>query len=277
MAQFDAGQLNQVRFLLSDVDDTLTSDGRILPETLAMIYQLEAAQIRVIPITGACAGWCDHLARAWPVSAVIGENGAFFMRRTDSGFERIDWTPETQMRDDQTDVKAVIETRILPVYPGLALAADQSYRLADVAIDIGQDAKLDRSQVVEIIERLHERGINARASSIHINAWRGSFSKYAMAVKLLHELYGLSGAQLQQQVAFVGDSANDESMFEGLSCTFGVANIAKALPYMKHRPAEVLSQPMGAGFVELGERLLAARYQTASHQEARDQDEGPVS
>ncbi len=95
-----------------------------------------------------------------------------------------------------------------------------------------------------------------------------------MAVKLLHELYGLDEAQLQEQVAFVGDSANDETMFEGLVCTFGVANIAKALPVMQHRPAEVLSQPMGAGFVELGERLLAAQADT---QMISDQEEGPVS
>lgn len=259
MSQFDAEQLNRIRFLLTDVDDTLTSDGRILPDTLAMIYRLEEAGIHLIPITGACAGWCDHMARAWPVSAVIGENGAFFMRRSDKGFERCDWTPEAQMRSDQAEVKALIESVILPTYPGLSLAADQPFRLADVAVDIGQDASLDQTQVAEIIERLHQHGINARASSIHINAWRGGFSKYAMAVKLLHELYGLSGVSLQEQVAFVGDSANDETMFEGLSCTFGVANIAKALPYMKHRPAEVLSQPMGAGFVELGERLLTAR------------------
>ncbi|WP_432696616.1 HAD-IIB family hydrolase [Marinobacterium sp. YM272] len=256
---FDSQRLSRISVLLSDVDDTLTSSGRLLPDTLAMIYRLEEAGIKVIPITGACAGWCDHMARAWPVSAVIGENGAFYMRRTDNGFERSDWTPQAQMRADQAEVKTVVESLILPEFPGLALAADQPYRLADVAIDIGQDGRLDQQQVADIIERLHRRGINARASSIHINAWRGSFSKYAMAVRLLEDLYGLSGTPLQEQVAFVGDSANDETLFEGLSCTFGVANIARALAYMQHRPLEVLSRPMGAGFVELGERLLAAR------------------
>src|SRR5580765_245362 len=71
---------NAVRGVLTDIDDTLTTRGRLTSQAYAALERLSAAGKLVIPITGRPAGWCDHIARMWPVDAVVGENGAFTMR-----------------------------------------------------------------------------------------------------------------------------------------------------------------------------------------------------
>ena len=69
-----------VRGVLADIDDTITTHGHLTPEAYHALARLRAAGKLVIPITGRPAGWCDHIARMWPVDAVVGENGALFMR-----------------------------------------------------------------------------------------------------------------------------------------------------------------------------------------------------
>ena len=64
--------------VFSDIDDTLTTDGQLVPQAYVALDTLRRAGLRVILITGRPAGWCDHIARMWPVDAVIGENGAFY-------------------------------------------------------------------------------------------------------------------------------------------------------------------------------------------------------
>src|SRR6266536_6154077 len=69
-----------IRGVLTDIDDTLSTGGRVSAEAYAAMERLRRAGLLVIPITGRPAGWCDHIARMWPVDAVVGENGAFWMR-----------------------------------------------------------------------------------------------------------------------------------------------------------------------------------------------------
>ncbi|MFP3416087.1 HAD hydrolase family protein, partial [Bacillus sp. SIMBA_074] len=72
--------------MLTDVDDTLTWQGRLPPEALIALAELERAGVKVVAVTGACAGWCDQMAKMWPLHGVIGENGAFWMRKDTTGF-----------------------------------------------------------------------------------------------------------------------------------------------------------------------------------------------
>ncbi|MBR9882700.1 MAG: HAD-IIB family hydrolase [Oceanospirillales bacterium] len=261
MSVINQASLSAIRYLLTDVDDTLTTDGQLLPETLTAIYHLHEAGVQVIPVTGACAGWCDHMVRAWPVSAVIGESGAFYkIYRSEKRLMHIGWYDDAELRRRQAEVIDVIKRELMPHYQDLRFAQDQVYRVADVALDIGQDREpLPQQQIRELLRLLTQCSVQARASSIHINAWRGDFGKFPMALRLLRNEFNLDDEQILNQVAFVGDSANDESMFAGLKYTFGVANIAQWLTDMRHHPAVLLEQPRGLGFVELADRLLEAR------------------
>src|SRR4051812_18334202 len=60
-----------------DIDDTLSTEGQLTADAYEALWRLKAAGHAVVPITGRPAGWCDHIARFWPVDAVVGENGAF--------------------------------------------------------------------------------------------------------------------------------------------------------------------------------------------------------
>src|SRR5215207_8211871 len=77
-----------MRGVLADIDDTITTHGHLTAEAYAALARLRAAGKRVVPITGRPAGWCDHIARMWPVDAVVGENGAFWFRN-DRGARRL--------------------------------------------------------------------------------------------------------------------------------------------------------------------------------------------
>ncbi|MDR5897845.1 HAD-IIB family hydrolase [Halomonas vilamensis] len=255
-----ANHLTSIRYLLTDVDDTLTTDGQLLPETLSALYRLNDAGIEVIPVTGACAGWCDQMIRLWPVPAVIGENGAFYFERDRTGkVEYHSWdTPEVRFASQQR-LLSIAEDAMARV-PALRLAKDQSYRLSDVALDHGQDVHgISAVDIDRTLATFHKAGANARASSIHINAWFGDYSKQAMTHRLLQYKYDLNELSIQRHVAFVGDSPNDESLFAYLTHTFGVANIGRWLDRMTHHPRYLLAQSGGVGFNELATLLLQAQ------------------
>ena len=62
--------------VFTDIDDTLTTDGAITPDALRALGKLKAAGLQVIPITGRPVGWSEPFALAWPVDAIVAENGA---------------------------------------------------------------------------------------------------------------------------------------------------------------------------------------------------------
>ena len=78
--QFPENLKSQIAYVLTDIDDTLTNNGRLPAVAFTAMERLKDAGIKTIPITGRPAGWCDHIARMWPVDGVVGENGAFYFR-----------------------------------------------------------------------------------------------------------------------------------------------------------------------------------------------------
>ncbi|MEZ9265284.1 HAD-IIB family hydrolase [Vibrio splendidus] len=247
-----------INWVLTDVDDTLTWQGSLPPETLIALQKLRDNGIKVVAVTGACAGWCDHIAQLWPVDAVLGENGAFLLEKQDGALQLSSETPLEQVRKNQAKLKQEVEA-ILLSYPDLSLTLDQSYRLCEVAIDIGQNRKpVDPETVQAVLERIHALGAHATASSIHINAWYGEHSKKNAVHRFLTNK-GLSLEQIHNQACYVGDSMNDQQMFESLPLTVGVANIKHYWDKLDHHPSKVMSQPGGYGFAEVVDALLAVK------------------
>ncbi|MBB1462570.1 MULTISPECIES: HAD-IIB family hydrolase [Vibrio] len=247
-----------INWVLTDVDDTLTWQGSLPPETLIALQKLRDNGIKVVAVTGACAGWCDHIAQLWPVDAVLGENGAFLLEKQDGALQLSSETPLEQVRKNQAKLKQEVEA-ILLSYPDLSLTLDQSYRLCEVAIDIGQNRKpVDPETVQAVLERIHALGAHATASSIHINAWYGEHSKKNAVHRFLTNK-GLSLEQIHNQACYVGDSMNDQQMFESLPLTVGVANIKHYWDKLDHHPSKVMSQPGGYGFAEFVDALLAVK------------------
>jgi len=250
-------QLSGIKYVLSDVDDTITSQGQLRPDTYLAIHQLVAAGIVFIPITGGCAGWCDSFARLWPCAAVIGENGGLYIKKMkDSSLNYQFWHSENTRINNQKQLLALAQLAIETV-PQVTLAKDQAYRLVDVAIDYNQDNKgITPQQVAQVLEVFHSAGACANASSIHVNAWFGDYNKKTMAQKFLAQEYQLNTAQMREQVLFIGDSLNDESMFEFFPNSVGVANIAPSLAALKHHPTWMTDKPHGSGFNQMVAALL---------------------
>lgn len=244
-----------LRFLFTDVDDTLTTDGRLLPETYQALWDLADAGIAIIPVTGGCAGWCDQILRTWPVHAVIGEGGAFYAGR-EAGPKTVwhYWRSRTEHARDQADILRTVAQLELPFE--IRLAGDQSFRHVDVAIDYNQEARLSPSETGKVREALERAGFSVKQSSIHINVWQGDFDKCAMARRYLRLEHQLSEADMQRQAFFIGDAPNDESMFAFFPRNAAVANIAPHLAQMRAHPAAVTDQRSGLGFNELARHWL---------------------
>ncbi len=256
-----AGVCRELGYLFSDLDDTLTAKGLLPAESYAMVWRLHRAGIRVVVVTGRPAGWCDHLARMWPVDGVVGENGAFFFAydRHRRKMQRQYLLSAAERAEGQRRLARVRE-RVLFEVPGCAVAADQPYRIADLAVDFCEDvAPLPMEQVRRIAEIAREEGATAKISSIHVNCWYGDFDKVACVRFYLRERGGLSWEEARGRTLFVGDSPNDAPMFRGVDHSVGVANLARFLDDMEHLPRYLTAAEAAAGFCEAGEVILSRR------------------
>ena len=237
--------------LFTDVDETLTWEGRLPPEAFSALVALQAAGITVVPVTGACAGWCDCMIRTWPINSIIGENGSFFIDRDEDGkLTHTYAVPETERKSSWQRLQQ-LQRDVLKKFPEAHETADQSFRKTDIAFDIGQDHKVDRKRAALIQQYCTSSGFTAKMSSIHINVWLGNYTKSSMALKWL-EAHDVD----RQQTVFVGDSPNDESMFSNFSVTIGVANILPYVAELDTPPTFITSLPGGFGFNELSDSLL---------------------
>src|SRR2546430_5801213 len=205
-----------MRGVLTDIDDTLSTAGRIGAAAYTAMERLRAAGLLVVPVTGRPAGWCDHIARAWPVDAVVGEIGALYMIHDDRARKLIKRyaVGDADRQAARTRLMAVGE-HIVRTEPGCAFASDQPHREADLAIDYCEDvAPLSREAVDRIAAVMRAEGITAKVSSIHVNGWFGAYDKLTMTRLLLREEFGLDLDARRAEFIFVGDSPNDAPMFE---------------------------------------------------------------
>ena len=248
-----------IRGVLTDIDETLSTHGRITSDAYAALERLRAAGKLVIPITGRPAGWCDHIARMWPVDAVVGENGAFYMHHDDANHHLVKlFVASTAERAANRARLAAIGEKILHAVPGAALASDQLYREMDLAIDFCEDVPpLPRADVDRIVALMEGEGMTAKVSSIHVNGWFGNYDKLAMTRMLLAEVFAVDLDAQRDTFVFVGDSPNDAPMFAFFPNSVGVANVRPFLDRIATPPEYITQSEAGAGFVELTELLLS--------------------
>jgi len=257
--RFPADVKKNIAYVLTDIDDTLTNQGRLRAVVFTALEQLQDAGIRIIPITGRPAGWCDHIARMWPVDGLVGENGAFYFRydarrrRMVRRYAR----SESQRRADRQRLEG-IRQEILKQVPGCRVAADQAYREADLAIDYCEDVPPLPPEDVDAIVRCFEAaGARAKISSIHVNGWFGDYDKLTMTRLLFEEVFDRRLDEIRHHVIFIGDSPNDSPMFAYFPNAVGVANVLRFKGRMDHYPAWVTKAKGGNGFAEMVAGLLA--------------------
>lgn len=249
-----------LRGVLCDIDDTLTTSGRFTAAAYAAMERLQQAGLLVIPVTGRPAGWCDHIARMWPVDAVVGENGAFYFRYDHARHRMLRcFVDDDATRTANRSRLAAIGKEILAAVPGAAIATDQGYRECDLAIDFCEDVKrLPQQAVDRIVALMESHGLTAKVSSIHVNGWFGTYDKLTMTKTLMRECFDIRLETARNTHVFVGDSPNDAPMFAYFPYAIGVANIRDFSGRLAHAPAFVTVQRGGAGFEEAADAILAA-------------------
>ena len=231
-------------------------EGKLTAQTYSSLERLKGAGLRVVPVTGRPAGWCDHIARMWPVDAVVGENGAFYFGFFDGKLVKR-YHDDSEIRAKNRAHMESIAARIVGTVPGCALASDQPYREADLAIDYCEDvAPLPLEAARRIAALMEEAGLTAKISSIHVNGWFGRYDKLAMARTLFRERFGVDLGRANREIVFVGDSPNDAPMFAFFENSVGVANVQRFASLLSHEPKYVTQAASGAGFAELAAHLL---------------------
>lgn len=258
IAQISSEVARTIQGVFMDIDDTLTVDGKLVPDAYAALWALKNAGLRVVPVTGRPAGWCDQIARQWPVNGVIGENGAlaFFEQ---GGRLRHTYHPAVAAPNARARWNAVRDA-ILKSVPGSRVARDQPYRMFDLAIDFAEEPPDLGLEAARAIQRIFEdHGAEAKISSIHVNGWWGRYDKLAMACRMAKEWWRTEPQALARHYLFCGDSPNDEPMFGFFDQAVGVANVAAFADVLKTPPRFITAGVGGYGFAEMVEVLLQRR------------------
>lgn len=258
-----AAQRRDIIGVFTDIDDTLTTAGAITPDALQALGELKAAGLHLIAITGRPVGWSSPFALSWPVDAIVAENGAVALVRQPVQDGRAQ--PSKRYQQDEATRRANCERlqqvsrRIAREVPGALISRDSPGRETDMAIDHSEFAQLAAQDVARVVALMESEGMTATVSSIHINGWFGAHNKLAGARWIVRELFGRDLAAEMDRWVYVGDSTNDQLMFEAFQHSVGVANIRRFEAQLSHRPRYITGGERGAGFAEVAAALLEAR------------------
>lgn len=274
--------------VFTDIDDTLTTDGAITADALQALHDLKAFGLHVIAITGRPVGWSEPFAQRWPVDSIVAENGAVALLRercdtaaampapretrleapsfnNKKGLQPNEYGRKQLSKLYQQDAATratnyahmqTVAQRVVREVPLAQISQDSPGRETDIAIDHSEFAQLPPEQIAHAVRIMHSEGLHATVSSIHINGWIGEHNKLQSARWIVHQLWGRDLDAEMDRWAFIGDSTNDQLMFEAFAHSAGVANIARFTPQLAHLPRYVTQGARGAGFAEFVRILL---------------------
>jgi len=259
LSNLNSDQTKALKGVLTDIDDTLTTEGAITPDALQALHELKEAGLRVIAITGRPVGWSEPFAQVWPLDAIVAENGAVALIPEADGRLRRCYQQDEALRQQQFQRMQAVLQDIEATVPGARRATDSAGRETDIAIDHSEFTELPPQAIEQVVARMRAAGMNATVSSIHINGWYGPHNKLEGARWILRELWGCPLDEELDRWVYVGDSTNDQLMFQHFPLSVGVANVRRFVPQLQHLPRYITPSERGAGFAELAQVLLAAR------------------
>lgn len=259
LTRWDAEARGALVGVFTDIDDTLTTDGAITPDALAALAALKQAGLRVAAITGRPVGWSVPFVTAWPVDAIVAENGAVaLLPQADGRIEKRYLQDAATRAANYARMQAVLQ-RIEREIPGALRATDSPGRETDIAIDHSEFQHLSEAQIAAVVALMQREGMRATVSSIHINGWYGDHNKLVGARWIVRELWDRDLDREMDRWAYVGDSTNDQLMFKAFAHSIGVANVARFVPQLADLPHYVTAGERGAGFAEVASAILGAR------------------
>jgi hydroxymethylpyrimidine pyrophosphatase-like HAD family hydrolase len=260
LAALTAEDVAPLAGVVFDLDDTLLDHGHLTEAAYSALFRMKEAGFRLIGSTGRPYGWADLLGRQWPVDAMVAENGAAALVRTEDGGHRALLAPCGGRREDLLALAGDLIER----FPSARITEDNGARVADVTIDIGERCRVPAADIQAMHAIARARGIVTVASSVHFHLSWETPDKAAGTVRVLGEAFGEDATAARRRYAFIGDSGNDATAFAGFRLTFGVANVRSSGATLTLMPRFVAPSAMGRGFVEIAAALVERRRATSA-------------
>ena len=273
LAEWPIEQRRNIIGVFTDIDDTLTTHGAISADALQALVDLKNAGLHVIPITGRPVGWGESFARTWPVDALVAENGgvAWMVKKNAENSNKIGIKPayllpkmllkvyqnSALIRAENSVRMAKIANLVTSQIAGVEISQDSSGRETDLAFDYNEFANISPETVQQVVELLQSQGMHTTVSSIHIHGCFGHFDKWTGAQWIVRELFKRELADELEKWVFVGDSGNDQAMFQHFRHSFGVANLRRFEAQLMYLPRYITPSERGAGFAQVVQALLS--------------------
>lgn len=238
--------LEKIKYIVSDVDDTITSSSRLLSTTLNKMEEAEKKGYRIILVSGGSAGWCEVYLRQWPVYRVIAESGALLIYKDEC--DQVKYLKNPAITDEDIKKRAKLLSMIEKEY----LSSDQYARVFDIAVDLKNTPK---EKLEEIKELADEMGAHYASSSIHLNIWFGDYSKVNGLIAFFKR-EGIDEARLKEESIYLGDAKNDEEAFSFFSLSIGMKSVEDNRESFDVLPTYISNFYGGKGFEEVISLLL---------------------
>lgn len=236
--------------VISDVDDTITKNGKLYPNALQSLWKLKRMGKMIVLLTGGSAGWSDVYIRQWPVDAVIAEGGALILAHGKNGGIVYKFNP---MIDSAFQKK---KENLMKLTAGLQLSSDQYARMYDIAYDKKQ---LTPEEAKTLKGMVQAAGGHWSESSIHINVSFGNFSKRSSLLFFMEALFDINAEKIKEHGIYLGDSLNDEELFEFMPLSVGMRSVEDNRALFRYLPKYIASGYGGDGFSEAVKSLEIAK------------------
>ncbi len=250
--KLSAANLADICLVATDMDGTLTQKGKFSSALLQGLENLAAANIQVVVTTGRSAGWVSGLATYLPIAGAIAENGGLYYHHGEqlpaSLSSIADLTSHRQQLEE-------IFLQLAREFPHICESADNRFRLTDWTFDV-RSLKVDELQ--QLGQLCAQLGWGFTYSNVQCHIKPPSQDKAAGLLQVLRRYFPQFNLE---QVVTVGDSPNDESLFNNqyFKHSVGVANVRDYATQMQHQPTYITTAAEGEGFCELAEYLLKNR------------------
>ncbi|MFM6036671.1 MAG: HAD family hydrolase [Sphaerospermopsis kisseleviana] len=238
-----------IRLVATDMDGTLTQEGKFTSSLLQALENLAATGVKVLIVTGRSAGWVSGLSSLMPVAGALAENGGLFY--SSLKLEPLTLTPIPDLAQHRQDL-ATTFTKLQSQFPQIQESADNRFRVTDWTFDVA-DLTLNELQYLSNLCQIEGWGFTYSNVQCHIKPQ--AQNKSAGLLQVLREYFPEYSLE---QVVTVGDSPNDESLFDSryFPISVGVANVMKYANQLQHQPTYVTNAAEGAGFFELSSYIL---------------------
>lgn len=271
LGELCADEARRIDRVVFDLDDTVLDHGRLSEAAYSALFRMKEGGLELVASTGRSAAWAEVVARQWPVTAALAENGAVAWTRRPEGRVVLADPVSESLRLERRSGLDRLTAEILRRFDALHLADDNAGRRTDVTFDIGEHHHVEPDVIAAAREVARARGARTLVSSVHLHVTFDGHDKASGFVRWAASR-GIDPTRALARAAFIGDSANDGAAFAAFGLPLGVANVSPHLAKLTIPPRFVASLPMGAGFAEIARTILRLRSDpvaAARHRETR--------